>query len=127
MLLFVTGNAAVKNGASNVDPDPVRVGAWPPGTVLTADRPPEQRANTLRKVTDLLLANGLNYTEEQILLFDDVIGRLAATIEWTLIWGSKKGLIESSGVLQTPFLFRGGTNRTNYLQGIFFGGFEAGY
>ena len=28
--------AAEKNGASNVDPAPVRVGFWPPGPVLAA-------------------------------------------------------------------------------------------
>jgi hypothetical protein len=28
--------AAAKNGASNVDPAPARVGFWPPGPVLTA-------------------------------------------------------------------------------------------
>jgi hypothetical protein len=28
--------AALKNGASNVDPAPVRMGSWPPGPALTA-------------------------------------------------------------------------------------------
>ena len=28
--------ATEKNGASNVEPDPVRVGLWPPGPVLAA-------------------------------------------------------------------------------------------
>jgi hypothetical protein len=29
-------NATLKNGASNVEPDPVSVGEWPPGPVLAA-------------------------------------------------------------------------------------------
>ena len=36
MQLLYLAKAAAKNGASNVDPDPVRVGFCPPGPVLSA-------------------------------------------------------------------------------------------
>ena len=34
MLLLVLAKAALKNGASNVEPAPARVGLWPPGPML---------------------------------------------------------------------------------------------
>lgn len=43
--------------------------------------PSEQRAATLSRVTDLFLNGASSFSEEQIALFDDVIGRLAAEIE----------------------------------------------
>jgi hypothetical protein len=41
----------------------------------------EQRAETLRRLTDLFLAGAEQYTEEQVTLFDDVICRLIEQIE----------------------------------------------
>lgn len=40
-----------------------------------------RRLETLRRVTDLFLKGARVYSEEQVALFDDVIGRLAADIE----------------------------------------------
>src|SRR5690606_21672979 len=40
-----------------------------------------QRVNTLRRVTDLFIDRAEQYDSEQVLLFDNVIGRLAAEIE----------------------------------------------
>jgi hypothetical protein len=42
-----------------------------------ASRSDDKRTETLRKVTDLFVGNAPNYNEEQVLLFDNVIGRLA--------------------------------------------------
>jgi uncharacterized protein (DUF2336 family) len=41
----------------------------------------ERRAETLRRVSDLFVSGAMHYTDQQIALFDDVIGRLAAEIE----------------------------------------------
>ena len=46
-----------------------------------ANRPASHRADSLRYVTDLFVAEAQNYTEEQVSLFDDVIARLAVQIE----------------------------------------------
>ena len=41
----------------------------------------EKRAAALWRITDLFIAGSDTYTEDHVTLFDDVIGRLAATIE----------------------------------------------
>jgi uncharacterized protein (DUF2336 family) len=41
----------------------------------------EKRIETLRRVTDLFMLNAPSFAEEQVDLFDDVIGRLATEIE----------------------------------------------
>ena len=41
----------------------------------------EKRTAALWRITDLFIAGADNYTEEHVTLFDDVIARLAATIE----------------------------------------------
>ncbi len=41
----------------------------------------ERRVETLTRIADLFIHGGGNYTQEQVALFDDVIGRLAAEIE----------------------------------------------
>jgi uncharacterized protein (DUF2336 family) len=41
----------------------------------------ERRANTLRRVTSLFLGGAANYNDEQVALFDDVIGALIEEIE----------------------------------------------
>jgi len=41
----------------------------------------EKRVTTLRRVTDLFVIHAERFDEEQVALFDDVIGRLAAEIE----------------------------------------------
>jgi uncharacterized protein (DUF2336 family) len=46
-----------------------------------ANRPASHRSDSLRYVTDLFVAQAPSYTEEQVSLFDDVIGRLAVHIE----------------------------------------------
>jgi uncharacterized protein (DUF2336 family) len=40
-----------------------------------------RRAETLRRVTDLFVSGSAHYSDEQIALFDDVMGRLASEIE----------------------------------------------
>ena len=40
-----------------------------------------RRLETLRRVTDLFMSGAPSYSEDQVALFDDVIGRLAADIE----------------------------------------------
>ena len=40
-----------------------------------------RRLETLRRVTDLFMNGARAYSEDQVALFDDVIGRLAADIE----------------------------------------------
>src|SRR5262245_3864554 len=42
-----------------------------------ASRSGEQRHETLRKVTDLFVGNAPSYSDEQVAVFDSVIGRLA--------------------------------------------------
>jgi len=42
-----------------------------------ASRSDDKRTQTLQKVTDLFIGNAPNYSEEQVALFDNVIGRLA--------------------------------------------------
>jgi uncharacterized protein (DUF2336 family) len=49
------------------------------------DGSPNQRITTLRRVTDLFLRGAERYDEEQVKLFDHVIGRLAAEIEKTAL------------------------------------------
>ena len=51
--------------------------------------PSDKRDLALTRITDLFIAGGSAYGEEHISLFDDVIGRLAATIEAdaSLRWG----------------------------------------
>ena len=49
------------------------------------DGSPNQRITTLRRVTDLFIRGAEQYDEEQVKLFDDVIGRLAAEIEKTAL------------------------------------------
>lgn len=46
---------------------------------------PNQRITTLRRVTDLFISGAERFDEEQIKLFDHVIGRLAAEIEKTAL------------------------------------------
>jgi uncharacterized protein (DUF2336 family) len=48
---------------------------------VIADRSASQRAQSLRRVTDLFLLRAADYTEEQLALFDDVLARLIADIE----------------------------------------------
>jgi uncharacterized protein (DUF2336 family) len=45
----------------------------------------DQRVSTLRRVTDLFVGRAEEYDNEQVRLFDDVIGRLAAEIEKTAL------------------------------------------
>ena len=40
-----------------------------------------RRAESLRRVTDLFVSGAAQYNDEQIALFDDVMGRLASEIE----------------------------------------------
>jgi uncharacterized protein (DUF2336 family) len=40
-----------------------------------------RRAESLRRVTDLFVSGAAHYTDEQVALFDDVMGRLASEIE----------------------------------------------
>jgi uncharacterized protein (DUF2336 family) len=40
-----------------------------------------RRAETLRRVTDLFISGSAQYSDEQVALFDDVMGRLASEIE----------------------------------------------
>jgi hypothetical protein len=47
------------------------------------DGTPDQRVVTLRRVTDLFVHRAEQYDDEQVELFDGVIGRLAAEIEKT--------------------------------------------
>jgi uncharacterized protein (DUF2336 family) len=49
------------------------------------DGSPNQRITTLRRVTDLFIQGADRFDEEQIKLFDHVIGRLAAEIEKTAL------------------------------------------
>jgi uncharacterized protein (DUF2336 family) len=42
---------------------------------------PARRAETLRRIADLFVSGAIRYSEEQVALFDDVIGRLAAEVE----------------------------------------------
>lgn len=49
------------------------------------DGSPNQRITTLRRVTDLFIKGADRFDEEQIKLFDHVIGRLAAEIEKTAL------------------------------------------
>jgi uncharacterized protein (DUF2336 family) len=49
------------------------------------DGSPNQRVTTLRRVTDLFIRGAERYDDEQIKLFDQVIGRLAAEIEKTAL------------------------------------------
>jgi uncharacterized protein (DUF2336 family) len=49
------------------------------------DGSPNQRITTLRRVTDLFIRGAEQYDDEQVRLFDDVIGRLAAEIEKTAL------------------------------------------
>jgi uncharacterized protein (DUF2336 family) len=44
-------------------------------------QPPSKRDDALWRITDLFIAGSDRYTDEHVGLFDDVIGRLAATIE----------------------------------------------
>jgi uncharacterized protein (DUF2336 family) len=44
-------------------------------------QPPGKRDEALWRITDLFIAGSERYTDEHVGLFDDVIGRLAATIE----------------------------------------------
>ena len=46
-----------------------------------ASKTEEKRAAALWRITDLFIAGSDTYTEDHVTLFDDVIGRLAATIE----------------------------------------------
>ena len=46
-----------------------------------ASKTEENRAAALWRITDLFIAGSDTYTEDHVTLFDDVIGRLAATIE----------------------------------------------
>src|SRR5436190_7118931 len=46
-----------------------------------ASKTEEKRAAALWRITDLFIAGSDSYTEDHVTLFDDVIGRLAATIE----------------------------------------------
>ena len=46
-----------------------------------AHRSASQRSETLRRVTDVFVSGALHYSADQVALFDDVIGRLAAEIE----------------------------------------------
>ena len=46
-----------------------------------ASRTEDRRAAALWRITDLFIAGSDSYTEDHVTLFDDVIGRLAATIE----------------------------------------------
>lgn len=46
-----------------------------------ASQTEEKRAAALWRITDLFIAGSDSYTEDHVTLFDDVIGRLAATIE----------------------------------------------
>jgi uncharacterized protein (DUF2336 family) len=46
---------------------------------------PNQRITTLRRVTDLFIRGAEQYDDEQVKLFDEVIGRLAAEIEKTAL------------------------------------------
>jgi uncharacterized protein (DUF2336 family) len=46
---------------------------------------PNQRITTLRRVTDLFIGGAEQYDDEQVKLFDEVIGRLAADIEKTAL------------------------------------------
>ncbi|MGH6741103.1 MAG: DUF2336 domain-containing protein, partial [Bradyrhizobium sp.] len=42
---------------------------------------PEQRAQTLERITTLFLSGASQFTEEHVRLFDDVLGRLVDEIE----------------------------------------------
>ncbi|WP_158859410.1 DUF2336 domain-containing protein [Rhodoplanes serenus] len=44
---------------------------------------PEARAHLLRRITDLYLDGAVHYADDQIAVFDDVLGRLATDIEET--------------------------------------------
>src|SRR5256714_5349657 len=46
-----------------------------------ASKTEDKRAAALWRITDLFIAGSDSYTEDHLTLFDDVIGRLAATIE----------------------------------------------
>ena len=46
-----------------------------------ASKTEEKREAALWRITDLFIAGSDTYTEDHVTLFDDVIGRLAATIE----------------------------------------------
>src|SRR5947208_17022689 len=46
-----------------------------------ASQTEEKRAAALWRITDLFIAGSDSYTEDHVTLFDDVIGRLAASIE----------------------------------------------
>ena len=46
-----------------------------------ASQTEEKRTAALWHITDLFIAGSDSYTEDHVTLFDDVIGRLAATIE----------------------------------------------
>ena len=46
-----------------------------------ASKTEEKRAAALWHITDLFIAGSDSYSEDHVTLFDDVIGRLAATIE----------------------------------------------
>jgi uncharacterized protein (DUF2336 family) len=49
------------------------------------DGSPNQRITTLRRVTDLFIRGAEQYDDEQVRLFDEVIGRLATEIEKTAL------------------------------------------
>ncbi len=48
---------------------------------VVASGPPDQRKRVLGRITDLFVTGSCRYTDEQVMLFDDVLLRLAAEVE----------------------------------------------
>src|SRR5262249_9166621 len=77
-------NPALGSGAERIGPDKAMIAqqslineledAISSGSI-------DRRVETLRRVSDLFLTGASMYSDQQIELFDDVIGRLAASIE----------------------------------------------